>query len=248
VNGEADTVTWLGHSSVVIEVDGIRLLTDPVLRRRLAHLRRLPDPPEPEAVGRLDGILISHVHLDHLDTPSLRRLPHSLRIVVPRGADRIVRRCGFRHIVEAEPGDDVVFGPVHVQVTPAEHGVVRRFLRARTPALGFVVRGSHDVYFAGDTDLFDGMADLRPVDVALLPVAGWGTRLPPGHLDAAGAVGALELLRPRVAIPVHWGTLHPAFASHLANGSAPETFAAIAAERTPDVDVRVLAPGETLLL
>ena len=73
-------------------------------------------------------------------------------------------------------------------------------------ALGYVIAGGgRRVYFAGDTELFEEMSELRPIDLALLPVWGWGPSLNPGHLDPAGAARALALLRPRVAVPIHWG-------------------------------------------
>jgi L-ascorbate metabolism protein UlaG (beta-lactamase superfamily) len=110
-------------------------------------------------------------------------------------------------------------------------------------ALGFLLQGSCDVYFAGDTDVFPGMATLsRELDVALLPVGGWGPRVPAGHLDPAGAAAALELLRPRIAIPIHWGTLRPFY--RRTPYPHDERAGSRLAELAPDVDVRVLRPGE----
>ena len=78
------------------------------------------------------------------------------------------------------------------------------------PALGYLLQGSQSVYFAGDTDLFPEMAALGGVDVALLPVAGWGPRLPEGdHMNPRRAAEALKILKPRLAIPIHWGTYTP---------------------------------------
>jgi L-ascorbate metabolism protein UlaG (beta-lactamase superfamily) len=240
------SVTWLGHSSTVVDIDGVRFLTDPVLRRRVAHLRRA-EPVPAAAVGRIDVVLVSHAHLDHLDGPSLRRLDRSAPIVLPRGAGGVAKRCGYRDVREVEAGDELGFGPVRVDVAPAEHGTIRRFVRASSEAVGFVLRGSKSVYFAGDTDLFDGMRELAPVDVALLPVAGWGPRIPAGHLDPRRAAEALRLVRPQVVVPVHWGTFRTPFAPPPDDGEARE-FARAAAELAPEVDVRILRPGETLSL
>ena len=102
------------------------------------------------------------------------------------------------------------------------------------------------VYFAGDTDLFPEMARLAPVDVALLPVAGWGPSLGPGHLDAARAAQAAALLQPRIAIPIHWGTLHRLLARRGDWFSGPGAeFAAQVAAVAPEVEVRVLRPAES---
>jgi len=110
-----------------------------------------------------------------------------------------------------------------------------------------VLEASASVYFAGDTDLFAAMSKLGPVDAALLPVAGWGPKLGPGHLDPARAAEALRLLRPKVAVPIHWGTFRTPFADHAGDGPARE-FARLAGMLAPGVDVRVLSIGETLTL
>ena len=120
---------------------------------------------------------------------------------------------------------------------------------ARAAAIGFLVSATGRVYFAGDTDLFDEMSGLaQDLDVAILPVAGWGPRLPPGHLDPRRAAQALALLRPRVAVPVHWGTYRRIGLTRDPSvlREPAESFAKLAAELAPDVDVRVLEPGESV--
>jgi L-ascorbate metabolism protein UlaG (beta-lactamase superfamily) len=236
-------LTWLGHSTVVVDVDGTRLLTDPVLRRRVWHLRR---EASPEA-GRVDAILVSHTHFDHLDRGSLRRFDRSLPVVVPQGAGKLLRGWGFRQVTELTAGEELELGGLAIRATHAEHESSRGPLSAASASLGYVLEGSTTVYFAGDTDLFDGMAELAPVDVALLPVSGWGPRLPAGHLDPRGAAEALRLLRPRIAVPVHWGTFRTPFAARPDDAPA-QAFARAAAELAPEVEVRVLAIGETLAL
>ena len=236
-------LTWLGHSTVVIDVDGTRLLTDPVLRQRIWHLRR----ESSVETGPIDGILVSHTHFDHLDRPSLRTLDASLPVVVPRGAGDLVRRSGFSHVLEMGVGEEVEVAGLAVRATHAEHESSRGPLSAQAASLGYVVDASTTIYFAGDTDLFEGMADLGPLDVAILPVSGWGSRLPAGHLDPRGAAEALRLLRPKLAVPVHYGTFRTPFAAPPDDRPARE-FASAAAELAPEVDVRVLAIGETLPL
>jgi L-ascorbate metabolism protein UlaG (beta-lactamase superfamily) len=223
-------ITWIGHSTVLLELDGVRLLTDPVLRRRVLHLRRVgADAPE---IDPVDAVLISHSHYDHLDAASLERLEVARAIAPPTVAMRV--RGWVDDVIDVEPGDDVRIGTVTVTATPAEHS---------RGAVGYLVAGSSRIYFAGDTDLFDGMSELAPgLDVALLPIAGWGPRLPPGHLDAPRAVRALGLLRPRVAIPIHWGT-YTRVGLHRDEAAPARRFAALAADQTPDVEVRVLPVG-----
>ena len=239
-------LTWLGHSTVVIDLEGTRVVTDPVLRARVWHLRR-EGPVAADALGDLDAILLSHTHYDHLDLRSLGRLDRNLTVVAPRGVGRLVRRRGFGRVFELDVGEEVALGAVRIRATHAEHESSRGPLSPSTPSLGYVVDGRARIYFAGDTGLFPQMSKIAPVDVALLPVAGWGPRLPAGHLDPAGAAEALRLLRPKAAVPIHWGTLWRLFADRPNDRPARE-FVRIARELAPEVDVRVLSIGETLPL
>ena len=215
-----------------------------MLRGRVAHLARVHAPPAD--VEHVDAILVSHAHRDHLDLPSLRRLPRTARVVVPQGLGRRVTRLGFRDVVEVDEGDEVDVVGVRVQTTHAEHAPGRgAFARGALP-VGYLLRGSLDVYFAGDTDLFPEMASLAPgLDLALLPVSGWGPRVPAGHLDADRAARALQLLAPRVCVPIHWGTFRPLYrpTPYDVDAGVAERFAARAHELAPAVEVRILAPG-----
>ena len=250
-DANANRITWLGHSTVVVELDGTRVITDPVLRARLVHLQRVAPPAEREVLRGLDAALVSHLHYDHLDTWSLRRLGRDVRIVAPVGAGKFLRRKGFAHVTELDVGGELSVGGVSIRATPAEHDGGRGPFARGAPALGYVVSGSLRVYFAGDTDLFDGMAEVAPdLDVALLPVAGWGPALPAGHLDPENAARALTLLRPRIAVPIHWGTyrrIGMARDPELLRAPA-EKFASLAGALAPEVDVRVLPVGGSLPL
>jgi L-ascorbate metabolism protein UlaG (beta-lactamase superfamily) len=239
-------LTWLGHSTVVIDVDGTRLVTDPVLGRRVWHLRR-DAAVDLRLFGALDGVLVSHAHFDHLDRASLRGLDRSLPVVVPSGVGGLLRGWGFARVFEVVAGDELELGGLALRVTHAEHESSRWPLSPRSASVGYVAEGSTSVYFAGDTDLFDEMAGLGPLDVAALPVSGWGARLPAGHLDATRAAEALRLLRPRIAVPVHWGTFRTPFGAPPDDRPARE-FVRAAAEVAPEVDVRILQIGETMTL
>ena len=243
------TITYFGHATVLIEAGGTRLLTDPLLRPRVAHLRRVVPLPAVPALTAADAVLISHAHLDHLDIPSLRRIAPSVPVVVPRGWAKLIRRSGHRDVREVRAGDRLAIGHVEVRATPAEHPGRRFPLGQASHALGYVVMAPQRVYFAGDTDLFEGMRDLAAdLDLALLPVSGWGPRLPPGHLDPERAARAASLLRPRVAVPIHWGTLTSLIRPRPEHERPAREFARVAGYRAPDVQVCVLRPGQHLSL
>ena len=201
----------------------------------------------------IDAVLISHLHLDHLDPPSLRKLDPATELVVPQGAGHMLRRLGFARTYEVAAGDEIRTNGIRVLTVHAEHEGRRRPPRLGGPeadAVGFVVEAADArVYFAGDTDLFAGMEDeIGAVDLALLPVWGWGPTLGAGHLDPHAAAEAAARLKPRVAVPIHWGTFFPAGLKRVRPGrltDPPFEFARHAGELAPGVDVRVLQPGES---
>lgn len=244
----ADGITYLGHATTLIEVDGTRLLSDPVLLSRIGHIRRIAPPPP--AGLHADAVLISHAHHDHLDLRSLRRLPEDVPVVAPPGSAQIIRRWTRRRVIEAAAGGRVRLGSVEVEVAPAEHDGRRLPVGPEMPAVAYVVEGSSRVAFFGDTDLFDGMGSLfGDLDVALLPIWGWGPRVGPGHLDPERAARAAALLAPRIVVPIHWGTLAGPRVWWRADPAEPaRRFAALVADHAPDVRVRILAPGERLAL
>ena len=236
-------ITYVGHATVLLEIGGVRLLTDPVLRSRVAYLRR--HGPAPEVPAGIDAVLISHLHHDHLDVPSLRLLPDGPRVIAPGGAGPMLQRAGFE-TEELRPGEWAEVSGLRIEAVRAVHAGGRWPLGGVSgEPLGFVVAGPPSIYFAGDTDLYEEMGELAPLDVALVPIAGWGPRLGPGHMDAGRAAQAVALLRPRVAVPIHWGTLHTRTARRGEWFTSPaEEFAAQTAELAPDSEVRVLRPGE----
>jgi L-ascorbate metabolism protein UlaG (beta-lactamase superfamily) len=251
-NSDQDQVTYVGHATVLLELGGLRFLTDPVLRSRLLHLRRQVTAHDERSAADLDAVLISHLHHDHVDVPSLRGLGRETAIVAPPGAGRFLRRRGFHDVTELAPGESHGIGGVEIAAVEAEHAGGRAWRSVGSDAIGFVLTGAHRVYFAGDTDLFDAMADLSgDLDLALLPVWGWGPTLGPGHLDPERAAEAAAMLSPRIAIPIHWGTLFPVGLSRIGRRhliAPPREFERRCRELAPQVDVRVLDPGEATSL
>jgi L-ascorbate metabolism protein UlaG (beta-lactamase superfamily) len=232
---------------------GTSILTDPMLRGWLGPLRRQGPTPDPGVAQAADLVLISHLHRDHLDLPSLRRVPPDTPLVVPRDAAGWAAKSRAEDVREVAIGETVAMGDVEITGIRAVHDGYRdRHRGEQIQALGYLIRcNGRTVYFAGDTDLFPEMADLGQVDVALLPVWGWGLSVGTGHLDPKRATRALEMIRPRVAVPIHWGTFYPAGLRLLRPEplrDPPHEFARLAAEATPQVEVRVLPPGSETTL
>ncbi len=248
----SDALTYVGHSTVLIDLDDTRLLTDPVLGSRLGPLVRHGAPPAPEAIEELDAVLISHLHHDHADLGSLRKLGRETRMLVPPGSRRFFAHHGFPNATELAPGESISAGKLTVTAVEARHEGGRRRHARRSQAIGFLVRGSRSVYFAGDTDIFPGMKELAgELDFALLPIWGWGPTVGPGHLDPGGAAEAAALLSPRVAIPIHWGTLYPFGLHHLRPDrlwQPGKEFLDCMRKVAPQVETRVLSPGEATSL
>jgi L-ascorbate metabolism protein UlaG (beta-lactamase superfamily) len=240
---------FLGHSALVIDLDGVRLATDPVTRAGVGPLRRVEPVPSRERLHGVDAVLISHLHWDHLDLPSLKDLGRHTRIHVPAGAAVWLRGAGFTDVVEQSPGDTIEIGGVRVTAVHALHSGFRPPLGPTAAAIGYVLEGSRTVYFAGDTDLHDGMAALPvPIDLALIPVWGWGPTLGRGlHLDPLRAAESLRLIRPRAAVPIHWGTYWPHAMGRIYPErlvEPPAAFVEYAAELAPDVRMLPTAVGD----
>jgi L-ascorbate metabolism protein UlaG (beta-lactamase superfamily) len=199
----------------------------------------------------------------------LRLLGRSTPIVVPRGAGRWLTRHGFTAVEELAPGQSLTDGALTVTATAADHAAHRWGPRLthgpHAPAVGHLISGAGTtVYAAGDTDLFPGMTELGAdgIDIALLPVWGWGPDLGPGHLDPAGAAAAVQQLRPSVAVPVHWGTFTIAGMTTVPNPwrarmrrlltDPPRRFAAdvaaLAAAGGAPAQVALTAPGAPVVL
>lgn len=200
-------ITYLGHASVLIEIDGVRLITDPLLRPRVLQvLRRIAQQPRKADLAGIDLVLLSHAHHDHLDAGSLRMLDGTPGVIHPEPARGPVEAASLSGTT-LEVGETFEQGTVVVEAVHAEHDGRRMPWSRDGQALGYVIRGrSGSVYFAGDTAVYPGMGDLDGIDVALLPVSGWGPRLPPGHMGPDEATEAVALIEPRIAIPIHWGT------------------------------------------
>jgi L-ascorbate metabolism protein UlaG (beta-lactamase superfamily) len=208
-------VTWLGHSTVVVDIDGVRIVADPLLRRHAGVLRRRGRRPDREAWSDPDAVLLSHLHHDHAEVRSLRLLEGIPVLTAPENAEWAIGKGLVAPTLE--PDEWTPVGPVDrgvsVRLVPAVHAA-RPMPHRPNAANGHLVRGpSGTVWVAGDTELYPDLALLPswaggPIDLALVPIAGWGPRLSPGHMGPEEAATACRMIGARCAIPVHWNTLY----------------------------------------
>ena len=245
-------IRYLGHATVLLDLPGIRILTDPFLRDRLGPLRRHGPIPQPGTIGPIGFVLISHAHPDHFDRRSLQALNGDPLAIVPRGMATAVRRIGLR-AREVVAGERVSIAPHWtISAVPARHW---RWPGApQAAAIGYLIEGPGPtgIYFAGDTAPYLAMREFADrVDVALLPVGSWGPHLMPGHLSPRSAAEVARDLGARVAVPIHWGTLYPprferVFGDRLTEPAS--RFVDWAARLAPGLDVRALQPGESTIV
>jgi L-ascorbate metabolism protein UlaG (beta-lactamase superfamily) len=203
-------VTWWGHSSVTVELGSIRIGTDPLLVDRLMHLKRYAASPT-AAATQVDVVLVSHLHSDHLHLPSLSRIDPQVPIVVPRGARHLMRRLASRTVVEAVPGDRLRLAGLDIEVLSAHHDGRRHPMSRRSaPALGFRVEAAGESFwYPGDTGIHPAMDDVAAVDLAIVPIGGWGPTLGEDHMGPETAAEAVARVGARWAVPVHYGTFWP---------------------------------------
>lgn len=242
--------TYLGHATLLFEMDGKRLLSDPLFRSRITFLWRTGKRVDPAPLRDVDAVLISHLHHDHLDFASLAMLGNAIRLIVPKGAAKVIKKHGYDNIQEIAIGETIQVGPVGVRAVFADHVRSRQPFGPQADCIGYVLSGSAQIYYPGDTRIFPGMADLADrLDLALLPVWGWGPDRGKMHMGPVEAVEALKLLKPRYAVPIHWGTYIP-FGLHWFRPGfhylPPLEFGALASKLTPQVTTRILQPGQTI--
>ena len=250
-------VTWLGHATVVVDIDGVRLVADPLLRRHNGVLRRrggATTAPQDEAWSGADAVLLSHLHHDHAEVSSLRKLGEVPVLTAPDNAAWVTKKgLAGRGVAEGEwvPVGDA--GDVAVRLVPAVHHS-RPMPHRPNAANGHLVRGpSGVVWVAGDTDLYPGIAGHpelagSAVDVAVVPIGGWGPRLSPGHMGPKQAAKACRMVAARCAVPVHWQTLHVPVAGRFPRGwmdLAGPRFAEALAHEAPTCEARVLEIGSS---
>jgi N-acyl-phosphatidylethanolamine-hydrolysing phospholipase D len=257
----APTVTWIGHSTFLVQVGGINLLTDPIWSERTSPVafagprRLVPSGLRFQDLPPIHGVLISHDHYDHLDAATVLRLArrHRPTFFVPVGLRAWFAALDITDVVELDWWSSAPLGAALVTAAPAQHSSGRSLLltdqNARLWTSWAVTTADRRFFFAGDTGYHAGLVDigrrLGPFDVAALPIGGYSDYdvHHPNHLSPEEAVQAFEDLRARLLVPMHWGTFE---LNREPFEEPPRRLVAEALRRGLEERVATLSPGQTI--
>lgn len=222
LQGKDDRLWWLGHATVLLRINGLYLLTDPVLSQRASPLsfagpeRKTPSPIHINELHQLDAVMISHNHYDHLDRSTIRQIVRRFpdtHFFVPLGLKQWFTRRGIRHVTELDWWQSITLQGMTFTAVPAQHWSMRSFWdRNRSLWCGWIIESSHlRIWFSGDTGYTAGLAEIAlfrgPLDAALIPIGAYSPRwfMSSHHMDPQQAVTLWQQLGRPFTVPIHWG-------------------------------------------
>ena len=246
-------ITWIGHSSLIIEVDGHRLLTDPVWSDRVSFSQRFGPkrffaPPLPlAALPQLDAIIISHDHYDHLDKNTIKFFAgKNIRFICSEGVGQHLKKWGIAPplITELNWGGSTTVGALNITATPSRHFSGRGITnRNQTLWSSWVIKGpQHNIFFGADsgpTPDFEAIGNAYgPFDLTMLEVGAYGKYWPDIHMGPVNAAEAHLALKGKLMMPIHWGTFSLATHAWYAPAEKLVDYA-----REKDIEIFMPAPG-----
>lgn len=244
--------TWIGHSTFLIQMNGLNILTDPVWAKRMGFDKRSTEPGIAlEDLPEMDVVVISHGHYDHLDFPTLKRLKGNPHYFVPAGLKRLFTRKGYRQVTEMNWWDSVDHKGVTIHFVPAQHWTRRSLTDMNTSHWGgFVFQiAEKTYYFVGDTGYFSGfnqIAERFAIDTVFMPIGAYEPEwfMAPAHISPEDSVKAFLELGAKRFVPMHYG------AYRLADDTGPEALERLLhaweQQHLPQEQLKVLLIGETI--
>ncbi|MFE8702756.1 MBL fold metallo-hydrolase [Cytobacillus sp. FJAT-54145] len=252
-NNTNSSITWIGHSTFLIQINGKNILTDPVWAKRMGVQKRLTEPGIPiNQLPEIDMVVISHGHYDHLDFGTIKKLPGSPTFYVPIGLKSAFTRRGYKKVIEANWWDTFTYQELNISFVPAQHWTKRSINDTNTSHWGGWVmedsKSSPSIYFVGDTGYFRGFRDISErfnLDIILMPIGAyepeWFMKI--SHINPEDSIKAFLELKGKIFIPMHYG------AYRLADDTGPEALERLTNEWNclglGQEMLKVLAIGET---
>lgn len=207
------SVIFIGHGTALIHLNNTNILTDPEFNGWIIALHRVNAPGlKIENLPKIDAILISHAHRDHLDKWSMEQFPKNTTILISRGNGDILRGWGFTNVREMELEEKITVNNISITAAPAKHSGARNSAFADYPkALSYIVEDEKTIYFAGDGGMFGGFGEISKkykIDMALLPIGAYQPHwfMKSHHMSPEDALSAMKMLGAKEMIPIHWGS------------------------------------------
>ncbi|MFB5197564.1 MBL fold metallo-hydrolase [Neobacillus sp. KR4-4] len=253
-NKSRTSYTWVGHSTFLIQLNGINILTDPVWAKRMGLEKRLTEPGiSLEDLPEIDVVVISHGHYDHLDFPTLKKLKGNPQYLVPAGLTSLFNRKGYSDVTELNWWENLEYGGITFHFVPAQHWTRRSLTDMNTSHWGgWIVQSPQEtLYFVGDTGYFSGFKQIgerfTSIDTVFMPIGAFEPEwfMAPAHISPEDSVKAFIELKAKSFVPMHYGTYR------LADDTGPEALERLHREwekqQLPQEQLKVLLLGETVI-
>lgn len=252
-NRTRTSYTWIGHSTFLLQLNGMNILTDPVWANRMGFQRRETEPGIPlEELPDIDIVVISHGHYDHLDFPTLRKLKGDPQYFVPIGLKSLFMKKGYRNVIEMSWWETAEYNGIQLHFVPAQHWTKRTLNDTNTSHWGGWIfeTPAETLYFVGDTGYFLGFKEIGErfsIDTVFMPIGAYEPEwfMADSHISPEDSVKAFIELRAKEFVPMHYG------AYRLADDTGPEALERLLGEwesrQLPKEQLKVLLIGETVM-